>query len=1027
MEPNERQDKAITKTEGPCIILAGAGTGKSYTVVEKVSHLVNNGRNPDDILCLTFSNEATDSLQRKIQEKLQRSVNVKTFHAFCQDLLREDGHLIGISEDFEIILPDDAKILIHKYLDIQPYWAGRYITTISTARDFGISLDDYRAYVEKLEQLIPEERDIDEYAEELSTELKTLHLRPQNTSEEKRVVRERKKEIKSFLERYYEYEKFRDFVEAWEGYENLKKERNYLDFADLNDYALQLFRQFGSEKFSGKYVFVDEFQDTNKLQFELIEYIARDHNITVVGDPNQSIYGFRGAYKENFEQFKESFNVQQDDLVELDKSYRSTNKILNLAHDLIKNNYENPEECVKVQSYYEDEGENVKVVETVNMDEEARLIAEKVQEAIDDGVKMEEICVLHRTHRQASVIKRVLELKGIPVISAGRTNLMQKPEIRTAASYLSILANLIERSGFGEQSWWNLFHYQNSLSPEDSLKIGRFLKKNREVGVDEALLNNEIDLSQEGKDILERIRNKLRELLENSNKPLPELVFDVFEISGLNRAFTHERSIKNIESLMNLKKFYELAENYYKNHETSITGFINYMEIIDNMGINVDASKIEDVDAVRLMTIHAVKGLEFERVFVSNMAQDRFPITRTSNEPLIPKELHPTYRDEEDVKQLEKELLLYDERRLCYVAWTRAKKNLVITYARSYNDKVDSASESVFLQEVDYVNNLEFIRDEDESSTVIAPGSHYEEYKAKLKGQVVSAMDTDDFKSAVERLKDYFVCRDKVIDTEFSVTFDRERLERHLARCTENRSLLVFNPKYFVFSPTSMITYEKCPKKYELANLLRMPEPGDFQVTAASVGSLVHKICEEGVNRGFTSLEEYHSLCPDDEVKQMITVFWERNKDKIGDSQTEVELAVEIGGYRFFGIADRIDKLPDGTVEIIDYKTNKQDVKPDERAIQLGFYAIAAEKLGMKVSKLTLDMLRLDRPVEMTVENGYVSCGRMKGFSLEEVEKQLIEICRAIAADYESEFEITDKDDNCMFCGYKFYCPKWVE
>ena len=1044
MEPNERQHKAITKTEGPCIILAGAGTGKSFTVVEKVNHLVNTEQKfrPDEILCLTFSNEATDSLKTKIQDRLQTSVSVtvKTFHSFCQDVLREDGHLV--SEDFEIILPDDAKILMHKDLGISPYWSNRYVTTIHTARDFGISLEDIKQYFQKLDknlkQLLPENPG--ENADKLRTELQTLHLQPQNTKEERKEVRERKKEITQCLEAYDEWEKFRDFIEAWQNYDKLKQEKNYVDFADLNNYALQLFRQYGAEKYVNqyKYVFVDEFQDTNKLQFELIEYIAQHHNITVVGDPNQSIYGFRGAYKENFDHFKQSFNVQQDDLVELDKSYRSTNKILNLAHQLIQNNYENPDECVKVQNIDDVEGDDVNVVELVNRDEEARFVADKVQEAIDNGVPKEEICVLHRTHQQAQVLKQVFELKGIPVISAGKQNLLQKPEIRTTVSYLSILANLIERSGFGEQSWWNLFHYQNSLSPEDSVKIGRFLKKKRDEGVaiDEAMLDMQVTLSVEGQKIVKRITDKLRQLWKSSNKTLPELVFDVYEVSGLNRAFTHERSVENIEALMNLKKFYELAENYYNYHEKDITGFIKYIEIIDSLGVNVEASKVMDVDAVRLMTMHAVKGLEFDTVIVSNMAQGRFPLTRTQNEPLIPKEINPNLKDADDVKKVEKELLLYDERRLCYVSWTRAKRQLVITYARYYNDK--ESSESVFLDEVDYVNNTAFVKDEQETSSVVAPDSTYEQYKAGLKQQLIDSLDTESFNSIVERLMDYIVCREKRIpEFDFgSIKLDNAKFQRHLARCNENKSLLVFNPKYFVFTPTSLITYESCPKKYELSQLYRMPEPGDFEVTGASVGSFVHWVCEEGVNQGLQSLEEYFKLAEEnleegidlDDVKQMLTVFWERNKNKIGNSRTEVELAVEIGGYKFFGKADRIDTLQDGSVEIIDYKTNKRDIGPDERAIQLGFYAIAARKLGMKVSKLTLDMLRLAKPVEMEVdENGNVSCGRMRGFSLEDVENRLIEDCKAVANDYEHEFEVTDKDDNCRFCGYKFYCPKWVE
>ncbi|MFW6014204.1 MAG: ATP-dependent helicase, partial [Candidatus Nanoarchaeia archaeon] len=337
MPLNKQQQQAVEKTEGPCVILAGAGTGKSFTMVEKINHLVNETKqyDPEEILCLTFSNEATNSLKNKIQDRLKtpKNVSVHTFHGFCADVLREDGHLIKVDEGFEILLPDDAKVLMHKYLDVSPYWCNRYITTIQSAKDFGITLNDIKEYYEKAREKVlslTKGDDIEAFEKEQRARLQTLHLKPNGTKEERKEIRDEKKQIKEFLQAYDEYVKFNGFIEAWEGYNKLKQEMNYLDFSDLNLLALQLFRQFGAQKYteSFKYLVVDEFQDTNKLQFELIEHIASHHNITVVGDPNQAIYGFRGAYKESFENFKAVFNINKDDVIFLDKSYRSKNKIL---------------------------------------------------------------------------------------------------------------------------------------------------------------------------------------------------------------------------------------------------------------------------------------------------------------------------------------------------------------------------------------------------------------------------------------------------------------------------------------------------------------------------------------------------------------------------------------------------------------------------------------------------------------------------------------------------------------------------
>jgi len=1056
-------DEIRTQVDKACVILAGAGTGKSHTIKQKAKYLVEELKySPEEILCLTFSNEATNSLKKGMQEEIKstQSVDVRTFHSFCADTLRERGHLVGVDEGFEILLPDDAKIFMHKYLNITPYWSNRYIQTISTAKDFGISLDDLKGHLVKLQDELPKEN-LDEKAIAWKTELQTMHL--EDNSKEKR---ERKKEIQNLLKAYDNYTRMAEFVKTWEAFDKLKKEKNYLDFSDLNFYTLKLFREFGVKKETYKYVFIDEFQDTNKLQFELIEFIA-GQNITVVGDPNQSIYGFRGSYKESFDHFMKVFNVES--VHKLDKSWRSPNQVLNAAHALIKNNYENPEDCIIIQNANGIDGNKIQVTELLNKDEEARYIADLVQQKINEGVSKEQICILHRTHKQAEEIKKALDLKKIQYISAGKIDLLQKREIRTTIGYLSILSNLITRSGTGDQAWWDLFHFQNTLSPEDSVKIGRYLKKYNkndmpiedQLGIDDLLLNSitKVDLSDDSKKIIKRIVEKLRELIKASNKPLPEIILDIYELSGLNRAFSHERTITNIESLMNLKRFYELAENYYNLHEKSIPEFIKYLEIVDSLGVNIDASKILHVDAVRLMTIHASKGLEFDIIISCNLAEDRFPIGRTRNEPLIPKELMPDFKAqiadwkkeglseteiEKRIKDYDKAIQLIEERRLCYVAWTRTKKELHITYARSYNDEPDSTTNSIFLEEIKYKETCEFKQNAEQKSLFIAPNSEYEIYKSMLKDQLVKALDAEDLINLRKRLITYLACREKKVIEDETVT--KEELQRHVDKCKENLSGIKFNPADFTFSPTALIEYAECPKKFELSKIYQMPERGDFESdgTGASLGSFIHKVLEKGVKEKKENAAAYIEVAKElnkekqwkeikiDEAIPLIEIFWERNKNKIKEgSQTELELPADIDGFRFFGVADRIDPQDDGTIEIVDYKTNKDAIPPEKRALQLGFYALALQAKGYKVSKLTLDMLKLDSPIEMTIQGDDViaetGCNKTANFKLSELKTKIIGLCNSIKNDYEHTFKVAEDDSPCRFCGYKFYCPKWDE
>ena len=889
-ELNQQQRAAIEKTDGPCIILAGAGTGKSYTVVEKVNHLVESEKYPaGEILCLTFSNEATNSLKKKVRDRIGggREVTVKTFHSFCSDVIREHGHLIKVNEDFEILLPDDAKVLVHKYLDISPYWSGRYVSVIQMAKDFGITFEDLMKHTEDIGKDVEKIHsldDIDEYAEKIRFKFSTLHLDPADTVDDRRAIREDKKDLKEFMSIFDDYKKFNDFTSTWKEYDNLKKERKYLDFSDLISLCLSLFNQYGGNMVSDQYsyVFVDEFQDTNKLQFELIRHICPHNNITVVGDPNQSIYGFRGAYKESFEHFKETFEVNEEsDVFKLEKSYRSPDKVLDISYQLIQNNYDNPDDCVHVKNAFNESGDDVKVVELVNAAEEARFIAEEVESAIEGGIALEQICILHRTHRQSGLIRQALDAKNIPTISAGRINLLQTPEIRSAIAYLATLSNLIQRSGTGEQSWWDLFHYKNSLSPQDSILIGRYLKSKRddEVSIDEALLisKKELKLSVSGEKILDRVIDGLKKCLNSSSKALPELLLDIYEISGLNRAFTFERTPRNVEALMNLRRFHEMADVFYRKHGKTIPEFIDYVEMIDALGVEVEAEKIRHIEAVRLMTIHAVKGLEYEKVIVSNMAKDRFPISRTQTESLIPKHLQPDLQlemqkwgevtDKEKqklIKKYEKNKLLFDERRLCYVAWTRAKKYLTITYAKSYNTEADSTQQSSFLDEIEYQenSNCSYIQDNTETSTILAPSSTAERYKSLLKDQLIKSLDRDDLPTIVERTITYLAARNQsVVDSSNLASVDVPEKEQiqHIYKSKEKLSGLKFDSKNFSFSPTSLTDYDGCPKMFELKHLLQMPQRGDFDAsgTSTSMGSFIHQVLEDGVKKQFKTKEEF--------------------------------------------------------------------------------------------------------------------------------------------------------------------------
>ncbi|MCA9485678.1 MAG: ATP-dependent helicase [Nanoarchaeota archaeon] len=319
------QQKAIAQVKGPCIILAGAGTGKTHTIVEKIKHLIEtNTYKSNKIVCITFSNEAANNLLTRVRSQLsiepEKEPIIRTFHALSSMILKKHGEKIGISKDFQILEPDEAKILLHTNLKVEIPLCHRYISALSTAKDLGITKEQIKEYI-KIKN--PLEENLKEKLESLQLELHTTYSS---------LSRERKAELKQKVKLTKSLHDLEKFITIWTSYEKLKDIKNLQDYSDLNNNSLELLKKFPDITEEIQYLIVDEFQDTNKIQLEMIFHLAKNKNITVVGDLNQSIYQFRGAYEENINQFRIHFGITNKEIFNLDKSFRSPNKNLALAH-----------------------------------------------------------------------------------------------------------------------------------------------------------------------------------------------------------------------------------------------------------------------------------------------------------------------------------------------------------------------------------------------------------------------------------------------------------------------------------------------------------------------------------------------------------------------------------------------------------------------------------------------------------------------------------------------------------------------
>ncbi|MDO8460422.1 MAG: ATP-dependent DNA helicase [Nanoarchaeota archaeon] len=995
-----RGEEAITKSKGPCIILAGAGTGKTYTIVEKIKYLINNKiYSPEKIVCITFSNEAANNLLSRVRKsitlEIENDVTIKTFHSFSAQLLRENGNIIGIDPNFKILDPDESMILLHQNLKVLIGNCNKYISTIGTAKDLGITIEEVNEYLKNNLKGATQEQ----LSDKISTILFEIQLMKKWEDKGKKdIMFSEVQNMKQLLE-------LKRFVTVWTAYEKIKQKQNYQDYSDLTLNALKLLNTFPEIAKNYDYIIVDEFQDTNKIQLEFLIQLTPHSNITVVGDINQSIYRFRGAYKENMHSFIERFKVNEKDIFALDKSYRSPNKVLKAAHKLILNNYKNPDECFAVENIHQREGDNIEVYELKDSKEEARKVAELIEKEVSSGTEPEEICVMFRTHQQGRIIKKVLESKNIEYCAVAKNSLLSQRSVKITIDYLNILNNLIKKEQNGLESWWDLI-FQSGFDESDLIKVGRFIKDNEggeNIGAKLLSSLDKIGLSEFGNMLAKVLLERIKSLIPLASKEVPELVKDIYHIASvLNGGKTREDK----EILLNLNKFHEFVKEQCSMHGPDLNTFLHYLGIIERLGIIIESPELES-KGIRLMTLHSTKGLEYKTVIITNLAERRFPIERGTARTLIPLEIFPELKPqlqgrsniekEEYIKEYEMDNQILEERRLCYVAFTRAKERLILTYAKEYGKRYYSPSR--FLEEVEYIKNPDF-------KLIIDNEERYQEPEIKIKPSVKLLTGI------------------QVLDETNLQNFNKEH-KQNIKEILTRRS----------FSPSSLLTFYECQKKFEYKYVYNMPEKRPPSWEEMIVGSFVHLVLEIGVKECFKTLKEFKDLAKEmqaeeewnsvdlQEVIFLLRVFFERNKNKYNEeSLTEQFLNMNLGGFKFVGFADRIDIYPDG-IEIIDYKTGNSSVLAQNRNWQLGYYALAASKYG-KVKKITLEMLRHENPLEFILdEEGNaksIHSSRMS-FNIYDIREELLKTANIILEACEKGFKPCPLDKHCEFCNEYIY------
>ena len=604
---NARQVEAVIHKDGPMLVLAGAGSGKTTVLIARVERLIESGVRPWNILTITFTNKAADELKNRLVAKLgteAADVFASTFHSMCVRILRRDGEKIGIPKSFTIYDADDSLRVVKKCLK-------------------AINLDEKQFAPRPIAGAIS-------HAKESLEQPKELAAKAEKTGDFRQKIVARV---------YAEYQK--ELHEA-----------GALDFDDLLCETVRLFRESPEtlEYYQNRwrYIMVDEYQDTNHVQYMLVALLAQKYkNICVVGDDDQSIYKFRGATIENILSFERQFPGAN--VVRLEQNYRSTQNILSAANKVIEHNLERKGKTLWTAN---GDGSKITVRRCIDEDSEASFVADKVLDGVSVGKKYSDFAVLYRMHAQSNSIEHAFTRAGIPYKIIGGLRFYERKEIKDLLAYMSVITNPADnlrlvriinepKRGIGDTT----VAAAERLSDATGLSLFEIFEHADEYA----------DLSRRSA-VLMHFTDTIKSLAEEAESFDAESFFDsLCEKTGYldmlrAQGAEGEGRIENIGELKtNLMKYEEAAE------QPELAGFL------EEVALYTDLDRMEETDSVLMMTLHSAKGLEFPSVFIVGMEEGVFP------------GMQAIY----DMNEME------EERRLAYVGMTRAKRNLYLTAAAS--------------------------------------------------------------------------------------------------------------------------------------------------------------------------------------------------------------------------------------------------------------------------------------------------------------------------------------------------------
>ena len=1016
MKLSDSQSRAVQYDKGPLLVVAGPGSGKTRVIVERIAYLVKTGVSPGSILCLTFTNKATEEMLQRLEQQGILDVSVNTFHSFSVAILQDHVLESGVNISSGTIKNSAQLAWGIKNIDSFGF---QHINVGNNAETLirGI-IDGIRTF--KNELISPQQ--LKEYLDS-----KNLQDLPDDQLE---LV-----------------QRLGDLHKVYVKYQEFWNSKSLIDFNDMIVEAVNLLnsnthiRTKLQEMY--KHILIDEFQDNNYAQLELVKLISKDRNVTAVGDDDQCIFRFQGAYMKNFDDYKEYF--QDTKTVNLNENYRSTQNIVSLATSLVSSIGERQEKNLSSEN---NRGEKIQV--RICSDENAQIqyVVQTIksllgipitrEDGTPDTISYSDIAVLSRSRRSSEQFAHHLRAHGMPVDSANSENFFDTPAFKDVMAYLNVvdspiyagrqITRLLKNHGITEYNIARINRYADSLSraEHDGHGIDFVLQSLHEI--------TRQDITQ--KEEIAEFANMLSKLSDLSAYSPSQIVYKVImSISGIyKKSITddspHAQTDKTLLAVM-----CELALNYEMIYpDDTLSDFITYINYVVGPELELP-EKTDAQDGISVTTIHKSKGKEFQAVFIVDVAKDKLPLRFRSKNFYVPQDLARGLVRSED----EKTLHLLDEKRLLYVAMTRAKSHLYITYAQRYDDRKNDSKPSEFLDELQFTENPLIECKEFESTASVQPvdGSRLEQLKQKRQLAAVNSICQMNLRTAINTIVDlakinHFEEFGSLDNFDSQKTLRTESCESHIDSELYQNPISLIDRENFRLSPSKFHTYKDCPLKFKFQHVLGVPAPPK---TYFGLGTAIHSVIED-----LTKLQK-DGIMPTEELafemlekrwnaslyknqrtkesedkadaKEMMKTYiqWaEKNPAKIVSAESKFQ--INIDGTSISGKIDRIQTSGSADYEVVDFKTGaptltKNTIKTD---VQANIYALGVLELCKKLpKKVSLFYLKDDKIVSHHIEEK----------SLNSFKDQLSDTIDSI---FNEEFDAIPESYKCSRCDYAVIC-----